>query len=553
MRALLKAVFVAAGLLLSAHGYAAAQSFEQMTKDGQDAFKRGDYQRALDLRLRQLPMQAKDPRDHCLVYWGLFTAYVDGLGDMEKGLKAVDDSIACLNAIADNSQDMLEIRAEAWRYRAHTLRDWGRYDEALAAADQMAKVLPSAAAQAEINRGMTYEAKGDFKAAAVAFEHGAAGQVFWKRQAIWMKVREGKAAEAIADLAALERSSPRTAGNDTNMLAWIYAEQGQYDAAAAALKADEKAGGGDGTIYTYLRGYVEAARGNFAEAAQAFWQGGAQQTGNPTVATAAYLAFARGGGTQLPDVSRLAGKLNPSKWPDSQLFYAAGLIDRGQFEATAKIGNPRMEATRLCRASLVAGEVALIAGDKATAKQELTRAVSTCTIDPAAQERTWARGELARLDGAQAAAAKPTAAMPAAGNDICAAATAHWTSAESIGTRAAYEDHLARFSSCAFATLAAARIAALDQTGPAPAAPSRLPPPEKSAVAPNCAPGLVRDSDGDCVRAKPKQTVKRSAPRRAASSSEDEGETKQVLDCSTPAGLFACANRELSKLPGARP
>jgi uncharacterized caspase-like protein len=45
--------------------------------------------------------------------------------------------------------------------------------------------------------------------------------------------------------------------------------------------------------------------------------------------------------------------------------------------------------------------------------------------------------------------------------DPCAAAAEHWKSAESIGTPAAFQDHLARFPGCAFAALAKARIDAL--------------------------------------------------------------------------------------------
>jgi formylglycine-generating enzyme required for sulfatase activity len=45
--------------------------------------------------------------------------------------------------------------------------------------------------------------------------------------------------------------------------------------------------------------------------------------------------------------------------------------------------------------------------------------------------------------------------------DPCTAAGDHWKSAESIGSLAAFEDHLARFSSCSFAGLAKARIDAL--------------------------------------------------------------------------------------------
>ena len=45
--------------------------------------------------------------------------------------------------------------------------------------------------------------------------------------------------------------------------------------------------------------------------------------------------------------------------------------------------------------------------------------------------------------------------------DPCAAASDHWKSAEAINTKAAYEDHLARFPTCSFASLARTRIAAL--------------------------------------------------------------------------------------------
>lgn len=47
--------------------------------------------------------------------------------------------------------------------------------------------------------------------------------------------------------------------------------------------------------------------------------------------------------------------------------------------------------------------------------------------------------------------------------DPCALAEAHWKSTEAIGTLAAFQDHLARFANCAFAGLAQARMAALQQ------------------------------------------------------------------------------------------
>ncbi|MBV9462470.1 MAG: SUMF1/EgtB/PvdO family nonheme iron enzyme [Bradyrhizobium sp.] len=57
--------------------------------------------------------------------------------------------------------------------------------------------------------------------------------------------------------------------------------------------------------------------------------------------------------------------------------------------------------------------------------------------------------------------------------DPCAAAGDHWKSAESIGTAAAFEDHLTRFPTCPFAGLATVRIEALKRQEAALAVPTR--------------------------------------------------------------------------------
>jgi uncharacterized caspase-like protein len=67
-----------------------------------------------------------------------------------------------------------------------------------------------------------------------------------------------------------------------------------------------------------------------------------------------------------------------------------------------------------------------------------------------------------------------TVTAPAPQADPCASAEAHWKASEAIGTVAAYEDHVARFSTCAFASLARARIDGLKQkTALAPAGDAR--------------------------------------------------------------------------------
>ncbi|APO52223.1 caspase family protein [Bradyrhizobium diazoefficiens] len=75
------------------------------------------------------------------------------------------------------------------------------------------------------------------------------------------------------------------------------------------------------------------------------------------------------------------------------------------------------------------------------------------------------------LNGPVAVTVAPAAPQAAPRPDPCAAAEAHWKAADGIGTLGAYEDHLARFPNCIFATLAKARIEGLKQkTALAPAA-----------------------------------------------------------------------------------
>lgn len=68
-----------------------------------------------------------------------------------------------------------------------------------------------------------------------------------------------------------------------------------------------------------------------------------------------------------------------------------------------------------------------------------------------------------------------TVAPPSVPGDPCALADAHWKAADSIGTAAAYDDHVAKFPGCAFANLATAKADGLKQkTALAPPAGGRL-------------------------------------------------------------------------------
>jgi uncharacterized caspase-like protein len=67
------------------------------------------------------------------------------------------------------------------------------------------------------------------------------------------------------------------------------------------------------------------------------------------------------------------------------------------------------------------------------------------------------KAQAASADTSPARSTTSAAPAPVPG-DPCAAAESHWKGADSIGTVAAFEDHIARFPNCAFAGLARARI-----------------------------------------------------------------------------------------------
>ena len=110
-----------------------------------------------------------------------------------------------------------------------------------------------------------------------------------------------------------------------------------------------------------------------------------------------------------------------------------------------------------------------------------------------------------------AATAKDSSpAKDASTSDSCALAATHWQSTESIATRAAYEDHLARFPNCTFAGLAKARLAALEKSEPEPAPSRHSAPRAARRVAPRSAGAApaVDDPVANVVRSIPDASVR---------------------------------------------
>ena len=148
--------------------------------------------------------------------------------------------------------------------------------------------------------------------------------------------------------------------------------------------------------------------------------------------------------------------------------YAAALADFDRSDAVYEAGRQGAQLHR--------GDIHAAQGKRVEAAKAYQAAVHADARSPVADT---ARARLAKVRPTPAPGAQPAAAavpVPAtnpaptvqaadaparpAGAD-CAGAETHWKSAEEIKTFVVYQDHLARFPNCAFATLARARIEAL--------------------------------------------------------------------------------------------
>ncbi len=145
-------------------------------------------------------------------------------------------------------------------------------------------------------------------------------------------------------------------------------------------------------------------------------------------------------------------RLNPNHWlalrNRGNAYFLAGNYDKAitDYDAAGRI-DPKAADGLYGR-----GMAKLKKGDEAGGNADIA-AAKVIETDIAKQFAKYG----IRLDDSTASTAPATTAAVAG----CAAAETHWKSAETLGILAGYEDHLARFPNCAFATLAKVKIEAL--------------------------------------------------------------------------------------------
>jgi hypothetical protein len=174
--------------------------------------------------------------------------------------------------------------------------------------------------------------------------------------------------------------------------------------------------------------------------------------------------FSRDGTRSLGDGTR--GLARPPAMETKGVFglYSAGFGEAALDRLGDDDPNPNSVFTRVLAPALATPGQSLL--DIAyEVNEEVARLAGTVGQEqnPAYYDQARARDVYLAGRPAEGAAA-PVLAAPE-----CAVAQAHYEEAVHIGTKSAFEDHLRRFGNCAFAGLAAERIAALrDNTQPSP-------------------------------------------------------------------------------------
>jgi tetratricopeptide (TPR) repeat protein len=302
-------------------------------------------------------------------------------------------------------------RGDAWRAK-------GRIDLAEADYGQAARLDPDNAL-AYINRAVAYKTQWQYELAIVDYDQvirlepaNAAG---WSGRC-WSRAIVGQLDQALADCN--EALRLESLANALEARALVYLKLGQLDQAIAdydaALKSNSTLAGP-----LYGRGVAKLRKGQVADANA---DTAAAMEINPKISDsfAAYNVRTVGAEVALPAVEAPVAMSSTRPEP---IAPAAEVPASQAAQAEPAAPPPAVEITTSVTRPPQSGTV------KSTSLASFPVPPATVVAPPPAADCSWAE--------------------------------THWKSAESIGTLAAYNDHLARFPNCVFSTLAAARIEAL--------------------------------------------------------------------------------------------
>jgi lipoprotein NlpI len=128
------------------------------------------------------------------------------------------------------------------------------------------------------------------------------------------------------------------------------------------------------------RGLANFYAGNFAAAADDFFESHKDDPGEPDFVLWLHLSRARAGEDDQAEFAANAAKINPKEWSGPAVYFFLGKVAAADLPGLAASPNPVLQRQQGCDASFYLGEAALVADDKDEARRQFQAVLTACDV-----------------------------------------------------------------------------------------------------------------------------------------------------------------------------
>ena len=184
--------------------------------------------------------------------------------------------------------------------------------------------------------------------------------------------------DALSDLAAAMDANP---GQPAPYVGRSIVYRQMRDYVHAIEDATTALGHSPGYALAYTnRGLANFYAGNFAAAADDFFESHRNDPGEPDFVLWLHLSRARAGQDDAAEFAANAAKINPSLWSGPAVLFFLGKVSAENLPMLTASANLVIQMQQNCEASFYLGEAALLAGDKSGARYNFQAVLKACDI-----------------------------------------------------------------------------------------------------------------------------------------------------------------------------
>jgi lipoprotein NlpI len=234
-------------------------------------------------------------------------------------------------------------------------------------------------------QGLAAQQQGQWQQAIDLFSQAlAAGDLSTKNKAEVLGLRAnaygatGSSDKALADFAAAMEVAPGQPAPYVGR-SIVYRQMGDY--AHAIEDATTALAHSPAYVLAHTnRGLANFYAGNFAAAADDFFQSRKADPREPDFVVWLHLARARAGQDDGAELAANAAPINPDIWSGPAVYFFLGKVNPEDLPTLAATQNPVVQMQQSCEASFYLGEADLLAGDKGAARWNFQAVIKACDL-----------------------------------------------------------------------------------------------------------------------------------------------------------------------------